>query len=222
MAAQTYNVNGVAVLRILLSTATIQLFLTNAQDGQQLILILQQDGTGGRLVTSGNIPGIGSLDSAANSDTIYTLVYDASINSWNVQNVSFGNASLSAPQVVGVLNSAAVGFADYTTAGVLISTLLPAGAPAGTYRLSLYGVITTTLTGNSVAAPGLTLGYTDDDQAVTKETVFSGGTAAGNVAELVYVFRSTGAAAVTLTGVCTTGNPTAGVTAVSAVLERVA
>jgi hypothetical protein len=218
MAAQTLSVSGVSAIRLILSTATTQLFLTGAVDGQTLTLILQQDATGGRLVTSGNIPGIGELDTAANSDTIYSLVYDGNVNTWAVQAVSTGNDAISSPQIVAGINGAQP-FGSYTTAGV---SLLSTNQPAGTYRLSLYGVITTTLTGNSVAAPGITLGWTDDDKAQTNAPVFTGGTAAGNICQLTYTFRSTGTAPITLTGVCTTGNPTAGASQVTAVLERIA
>jgi hypothetical protein len=220
MAVQTTNVSGLAAIRIILSQATTQLFLTGAADLQVLTLCLQQDSTGGRLVTSGNIPGIADLDLTAGADTVYTLVYDAAFNEWTIQAVSNSGDAISSPEIVGLVNSNAVGFANYTTAGVP-STLLAAGAPAGTYRLSLYGVVTTALTGNSVSAAGFTLGYTDDDEAQTKAAAYSAITA-GGVVELVYTFRSTGAAAITITGTATTGNPTAGVTAVSAVLERIA
>lgn len=82
MAAATYNVSGVSALRILLSTATTQLYFTNAVDGQQLQLTLQQDGTGGRLVTSGNCPGLVPPSAAASVDNTQTLVYDALSNTW--------------------------------------------------------------------------------------------------------------------------------------------
>jgi hypothetical protein len=216
MAAQTQNVSGLASVRIILNTATTQLFFTGAVDGQELQVILQQDGTGGRLITSGNIPEISQPAQAANADTIYTLVYDALLNEWAVQGVG-GSGTVQQPEVVAVINGAQP-FGSYTTAGVV---LLTTTLPAGTYRLSLYGVITTSLSGNSVSAAGITLGYTDDDQAQTKATAYSAITA-GGVAELVYVFRSTGAAAITLTGTATTGNPTAGASQVSGILERIA
>jgi hypothetical protein len=217
MAAQTNNVSGVSAIRLLLAVATTQLYLTGAVDGQILTLIVQQDATGGRLLTSGNIPGIGTLDAAANSDTIYTLVYDAATNTWAIQAVSLANSSISAPQIVGAINGAQP-FGSYTTGG---TSLFSATLPAGTYRLSLYGVITTTLSGNSVSAAGITLGYTDDDQAATKATAYSALTA-GATAQVVFTFRQTGAAAVTLTGTATTGSPTAGASQVSGIIERLA
>jgi hypothetical protein len=218
MAAQTVNVSGIAAIRLILAAATTQLFLSGAADGQALTLILQQDATGGRLVTSGNIPGIGSLDAAALSDTIYSLVYDANFNQWNVQSVTFGNAQISNPQIVGNFINTTAPFGDFTTAGV---SLFSQTLPAGTYRLSLNAIVTTTLSGNSVSAAGITLGYTDANGAETKTNALSAITAGGNVATS-FTFTSTGTAPITLTGIATTGNPTAGVVSVSAIIERLA
>jgi hypothetical protein len=218
MAAQTQGVSGVAAIRLILAAATTQLFLTGGVDGQILVLILQQDATGGRLVTSGNIPGIGVLDSAALSDTIYLLVYDANTNAWVVMSVATANDTISAPQIAGSFINTTAPFSDFTTAGV---SLLSLTLPAGTYRFSLNAIVTTTLSGNSVSAAGLTIGYTDAGGAETKTNALSAITAGGNVSA-VYTFTSTGTAPITLTGVATTGNPTAGVVDVSAVLERIA
>jgi hypothetical protein len=220
MAAQTNNVNGVLVLRLILSTATTQLFLTGASDGQELQLILQQDATGGRLITSGNIPGIGTLNSAANGDTVYSLVYDAAVNSWVIVGVAIGNSSFSTPQIVGSFINTTAPFGDFTTAGV---SLLSITAPAGSYVLSLNAVVTTTLSGNSVSAAGFTLGWTDANGAETSSTpnALSAITAGGSVSN-TFAFTSTGAAPITLTGKATTGNPTAGVVSVSAVVTRIA
>jgi hypothetical protein len=218
MAAQTTNVSGVASIRIILSIATTQLFLTGATDLQLLELCLQQDATGGRLVTSGNIPGIGTLDEVAGSDTIYTLVYDASTNNWAVQAVSLASGAITTPQVIGSFINPTTPFSDFTTAGV---SLLSLTAPAGTYQLNISAIVTTTLSGNSVSAAGFTLGYTDANGAETKAEPLSAITAGGNV-NAVYTFTSTGAAPITLTGTATTGNPTAGVVSVSAVITRLA
>ena len=83
MAALTTNVSGVNAIRLLLATATTQLYFTGAVDGQQLTLTLQQDATGGRLVTSGNCPGLVLPSATANDDITQVLVYDASNNSWD-------------------------------------------------------------------------------------------------------------------------------------------
>jgi hypothetical protein len=220
MAAQTTNVSGVAGLRIILSTATTQLFLTGAVDLQELALCIQQDATGGRLITSGNIPGIGTLDSVAGSDTIYFLIYDASTNSWSIQSVALASAAITTPQVVGSFVNAAAPFSDFTTAGVSLLSITP---PAGSYQLNLSAVVTTTLSGNSVSAAGFTLGWTDANGAETSSTpnALSAITAGGSVSN-IFNFTSTGAAAITLTGKATTGNPTAGAVSVSAVITRLA
>jgi hypothetical protein len=221
MAAQTTNVSGLNAIRIILNTATTQLFFSGAVDGQELQVILQQDGTGGRLITSGNIPNIPAPNPAANADTIYTLVYDALLNEWSVQGVG-GEVTLDQPEIVGVFSNAAVPFGSFTTAGVVISTLAPATAPAGTYRLSVYGDVTTTIAGGSVSAAGVTLGWTDDEGAQTLANALSSLTAGTAKLQNTYTFRSNGTAAITITGTATTGNPTSGVVALSAILERIA
>jgi len=218
MAVQTTNVSGLAAIRIILSQATTQLFLTGAADLQVLTLCLQQDSTGGRLVTSGNIPGIGDLDETAGADTIYTLVYDAAFNEWAIQAVSNSGDAISSPQIVGSFINTTAPATDFTTAGV---SLLSLTEPAGTYRVSINAIVTTTLSGNSVSAAGLTIGYTDANGAETKAEALSAIAAGGNVSA-VYTFTSTGAAPITITGTATTGNPTAGVVDVSVVVERIA
>jgi hypothetical protein len=100
----TINVSGVAQLRyILVDTTTF--FFTGAVDGQKFILILQQDGTGGRTVVSGNVPGIPQPDQAAAADTIYFLVYDAASNDWAVEDVGALDSSgaLTAYTVAGAI-----------------------------------------------------------------------------------------------------------------------
>ena len=82
MAAQTINVSGIAAIRFIL-TANTQFYFTNAVDGQKLRLTLQQDGTGGWTVSSGNCPGIMQPAPTAAVDTTQELVYDAATNTWN-------------------------------------------------------------------------------------------------------------------------------------------
>ena len=96
MAALTNNVSGVLSIRILLSTASTQLFFTGAVDMQILNLILQQDATGGRAVTSGNIADLPQPDQTANADTPYTLMYDAAANEWVVMSNGLEEAGGSA------------------------------------------------------------------------------------------------------------------------------
>ena len=83
MAALTTNVSGVSAIRLILAAATTQLYFTGAVDGQQLNLTLQQDATGGRLVTSGNCPGLVQPSATANDGTTMTLIYDSTTNTWN-------------------------------------------------------------------------------------------------------------------------------------------
>jgi len=134
MAALTTNVSGVNQLRILLSTATTQLYFTGAVDGQQLTLTLQQDATGGRLVTSGNCPGLVLPSATANDDTTQVLVYDASNNSWDTS-------------LVGVAANSMALSAKITTAAIAWSK--------GLYTLGSSGAITETVTNPVSGPPGV-------------------------------------------------------------------
>jgi hypothetical protein len=82
MAALHTQVGGVPVVRIILNTASTQLFFDGAVDGQILVLILEQDATGSRAVTSGNVPSIQAPTQTASADTIYLLIWDANIAAW--------------------------------------------------------------------------------------------------------------------------------------------
>jgi|SRR5580658_9865740 hypothetical protein len=216
MAAQTQGVSGVAAIRLILAAATTQLFLTGGVDGQILVLILQQDATGGRLVTSGNIPGIGSLDSAALSDTIYLLIYDASTNAWTISSTTFGNAAISTPQIV-YSDNAALGFAVFNAAAAV--TAVPAGAPAGVYQISLYLVTTTTFVTNTEET--ITFGWTDAQGnrtvVYTTSALTAGTTLVGS-----QLIESTGVNAITWTPNVTGSAATAGAANVSIVVQRVA
>lgn len=81
MATVTTNVSGIAAIRIIL-TANNTYYFTGAADQQQLTVTWQQDGTGGRTVTSGNCPGIIQPTATANDTTTFTMVWDASDNTW--------------------------------------------------------------------------------------------------------------------------------------------
>jgi hypothetical protein len=82
MAAITTQVSGIQFVRLILNTASSELFFEGAVDGQILVLILEQDATGGRAVTSGNVPGIQAPGQTAGEDTTYLLIYDANTNEW--------------------------------------------------------------------------------------------------------------------------------------------
>jgi hypothetical protein len=228
MAAQTISVSGVATLRVLLNTATVQLFLSNGFDGQEVQLILQQDATGGRLVTSGNIPGIGTVNQTAGSDTLITVVFDGLLNTWAVMSIAFQSVSIAQPQLVAVVNANS-GFAVFNSAAAV--TLLPATAPAGIYRLTAQLVITTSFVTNTEVV--MTFAWTDADQAtslvLTTAAKTAGtylpATAGGSITALVpnsQTFYSTGAAAITYTPSVSGSAATAGAAQVSIVLERIA
>jgi hypothetical protein len=99
-------------------------------------------------------------------------------------------------------------------------TLMPATAPAGTYVFTVYGVCTTTLTGNSVSGFSFVLGFTDDKQAQTPTAATISSATAGAVAQGQYTFRSTGTAAITFTPTSLTGAATAGAIAYTVTLQR--
>lgn len=127
----TKNVSGVAALRLLLADLTT-LYFTNAVDGQRLLLTLQQDATGGRLIVSGNTPNIGQPNQTATVDTTYLLTYDAAQNAWN---------SVPAKLAPGSLNL------NTTTTNTSI------GWAAGTWLCS--GTLTLTITNPVSGPPGV-------------------------------------------------------------------
>lgn len=134
----------------------------------------------------------------------------------NILNTALANANTSAGVVGTTLNNSAVPFGNYTTGGTAV-TLLATGAPAGTYRVTVYAVITTTFTGSTAIQHNL--GWTDDKQAQTQTNAMSALTA-GTDQILTTTVRSTGAAAITLTEVGTVSNATGGAMAITAVVER--
>jgi hypothetical protein len=131
----------------------------------------------------------------------------------NIVNTSFPNA----PTVAATFSNSAIPFGNYTTAGTAV-TLLAAGHPAGTYRVTMYAVITTTFA--TAANVGHTLGYTDDQGARTQTNTL-GALVAGTTLSSVGNLRSTGATALTVTEIAGTSNATAGVMALSVIVERV-
>ena len=96
-------------------------------------------------------------------------------------------------------------------------TLLPAGHPAGTYRITIYGVVTTTIT--TATSWLFTLAFTDDKQAQTPTVTTSSTMTAGTAQTGTQTIRSTGATALTYTP--TAASAGAGVVAYSVVVERV-
>ena len=124
------------------------------------------------------------------------------------------NALMAANDIlVAASQNSALGFASFGTA----ITLLPATAPAGTYQINIYGVITTTIT--TATSWLFTIGYTDDNKAQTP-TVCTSSTMTAGAAEFgAYMFRSNGTAAITFTP--TAASAGAGVIAYTVVLQRV-
>src|SRR5262249_50916026 len=109
-----------------------------------------------------------------------------------------------------------VAFGNYTTTGTAV-TLLASGHAAGTYRISLFAVVTTTFV--TAANVGHTLGWTDYQGAHTQANTLSALTA-GTFQSVAFVLRSTGAAALTVTEIAGTSNASAGAMALSAFVER--
>jgi len=119
--------------------------------------------------------------------------------------------------------SASLGFAVFNTAAAV--NMLPATAPTGTYRITLYGVITTTFVTNTQDT--ITFGWTDDQGARTvvyTTAAITAGTLLPPVSSTIsnsITVRSNGTAAITYTPNVTGSAATAGVMAVSILVERV-
>lgn len=138
------------------------------------------------------------------------------INALNTNLTNVNTAFTNSPGLVGTPINGSVAFGNYTTGGTS-NTLLASGHAAGTYRISVFAVITTTVT--TAANIGHTLGWTDDQGAHTQANQMSALTA-GTTQTVVTVVRSTGAAAITLTEIAGTSNAGAGAVALSAFVER--
>src|ERR1700690_4249862 len=92
MAAVTVNPSGSAVQRIVLTPATTLPILPGF-DGQQFILMAQQDSTGSRVLTyAAGIVGGEPIDQGANTTTIQTFVFDANTGAWISQGAGGGDA----------------------------------------------------------------------------------------------------------------------------------
>lgn len=139
-----------------------------------------------------------------------------SINSSGNTAVSGGVAlvGLGQPALVYSL-STSLAFGVFNAATAV--NMLPTTVPTGTYRIALYLVTTTTFVTNTEEV--ITFGWTDDKQAqtvaYTTSSVTAGTTLVGS--QLIRVVTGT---AVTYTPSVTGSNATAGVNAVSIVVER--
>jgi hypothetical protein len=201
--ALNFNASGQKLIQILLTASVTGLTLSGALDGQQVTLEFQQNSTGGFTVSSTQLVGLSTPNPAANAVSSQTFQYVALTNTW----VNVPQSAL----VVGSVSNAALAFGSFGTA----VQLLPAGR-AGTYRVSIYGVVTTTIV--TATSWSFALGYTDDKQAQTPTAVTSSTLTAGAEQQIVFTFRSTGATAITITP--TAASISAGVIAYSAVLEQ--
>ena len=105
----------------------------------------------------------------------------------------------------------------YTSFGTAI-TLLPLGHAAGLYSVSIYAVITTTIT--TATSWLFTLGYTDPKQAQTPTLSTSSTMTAGTIQQATYNLYSTGATALTHTP--TSASAAAGVIAYVVTVQRLA
>lgn len=140
----------------------------------------------------------------------YTLVkqgaFDADLE--NQINTNFNVQD----SIVATSQNTALAFGSFGTA----ITVLPSTAPAGTYTVSVYAVVTTTITG--AASWSFVLGYTDDKQAQTATISSSSTLTAGTAEQGQFFFRSNGTAAITVTPTAT--SISAGVVAYSIVVQR--
>lgn len=125
-------------------------------------------------------------------------------------------AGLGVPPILAIANLSTQGFAVFNTSAAV--NLLPAAAPAGTYRASIYLVLTTTFVTNTTV--NIALGFTDDNGAQAPVTVSTSTLTAGTAVQISYTFRSTGATAITYKPGVTGPAATAGAASFSVVLER--
>jgi hypothetical protein len=130
----------------------------------------------------------------------------------NAVNAALVNIVANTPGIV----ATSVNTAASATAFAAI-TLLPSTAAAGTYRVTVYGVITTTIT--TATSWLFTLGWTDDKQAQTSTLATSSTMTAGAFEQGSNLIRSAGTAAITITP--TAASAGAGVVAFSVLVERV-
>ena len=159
------------------------------------------------------------LDSVLDLDVLQVLDQAQSVNFGIKYNgVPYGDSivGLGYPQIQAVVNSS-VGFAVWNV--TTVATLL-ASPVAGTYRATFYGVMTTAFAA-SVTGTALTLGWTDDSAAATVAYTAAAVTAGANFSG-TQTFRSAANDAITYTmQYAAAKTTTAGVVALSIVLERI-
>jgi hypothetical protein len=132
----------------------------------------------------------------------------------NAINTNLGLANNTAPGIVGTsINNSALAFGSFNAA----VTILAASHPAGTYRVSVYAVVTTTITVATSWALAIT--YTDDQAARTNTITTSATMTAGAIEGASSLIRSTGATAIAANLVAASAG--AGAVAYSVVLERI-
>lgn len=128
--------------------------------------------------------------------------------------IQLNNNFAAAPNVVATSQNTALAFGSFGTA---ITLLAATGAP-GTYRCSVYGVVTTTITGATTWS--FVLGYSDDKQAQTITVSTSSTLTAGTDQQGSAIIRSNNATAAAITITPTAASISAGVVAYSVILER--
>lgn len=132
----------------------------------------------------------------------------------NAINTNISAANNTAPGIVGTsINNSALAFGSMNAA----VTVVPTAHPAGTYRVSVYGVVTTTIV--TATSWALAITYTDDQAARTNTITTSSTMTAGAIQGSSSLIRSTGATAIAANLVAASAS--AGVVAYSVVVERV-
>ena len=133
---------------------------------------------------------------------------------FDADNMNAVNTALAAtPGIVASLSNAALAFGSFNAA----VTLLASGHTAGTYRVSVYGVVTTTIV--TATSWALALTFTDDQAARTDTITTNSTMTAGQIQGASSLIRSTGVTALAVNLVAASAS--AGVVAYSVLVERV-
>lgn len=128
---------------------------------------------------------------------------------------AINNNFAATPNIVATQVNTALAFGSFNATIAVVG--MPAGHAAGTYRVSTYGVVTTTIT--TATSWALQAAYTDDQGARTFVISTSSTMTAGAVQGASVLIRSTGATALTMNLVAASAG--AGVVAYSVLVERV-